>query len=83
MPEPLKSLRDAIVAADARSRGKRAPEPSFVPHVTLFRGNAITLPPVPVDPIRWRVKELCLIDSRIGARSEYDLIERWTLKNVE
>ncbi len=64
------SLRE-VAAADAKP---------LVPHVTIVRDAERELPPTPIAPVRWPVREFVLIDSRLGARSEYALLGRWPLR---
>ena len=77
----LEALRNAIAEEESRSLGKLPPRSAFVPHVTLFRDNRQSLETRAIDPILWRVDSFCLIDSVIGSKSRYDLIEKWTLPN--
>lgn len=49
----------------------------FAPHVTLIYGAG--LPQTPIDPIRWRVRDFALIQSRNGL-TEHRLLGHWPLE---
>lgn len=55
-------------------------EERFVPHVTLAYGGML-LPEMPVSPLRWRVRELALLESRAGHR-DYGTLASWPLRPV-
>jgi 2'-5' RNA ligase len=63
------SMSDAGIGRYARS--------AFKPHVTLLRDESF-VPMHPVRPVRWRVRELVLIDSWQGL-TRYDVLGRWPL----
>ena len=63
------SMSDAGIGRYARS--------AFTPHVTLLRDESF-VPTHPVRPVRWRVRELVLIDSWQGL-TRYDVLGRWPL----
>ena len=55
--------------------------PSYTPHVTLLYDD-VTAAPEPVPAIRWRVRELVLLHSRINQNQPaYATLARWTLAN--
>jgi 2'-5' RNA ligase len=59
-------------------RGFRADDRVYRPHVTLARRAR----PVEADiePIRWRVEELALVESFPDGRNvHYEVLERWPL----
>lgn len=65
-----------LVGAALKKCGLRAAE-HFTPHMTLFYG-ATRIPPQPIDPIRFLVKDFALIHSALGLK-KYEVLKRWTL----
>lgn len=53
---------------------------NFTPHVTLLYDGQL-LPPQPVEPIVWRVKEFALVDSLIG-QARHVPLARWPLQGA-
>jgi len=51
----------------------------FTPHVAVLRDARKPMPEVPIEPIRWPVREVVLVDSQLGDRSEYRPLGRWQL----
>jgi RNA 2',3'-cyclic 3'-phosphodiesterase len=51
---------------------------SLTPHVTISRANKQALPAMPIASIRWRVDEICLIDS-VMSKHEFDIVKTWQL----
>lgn len=79
-PAPLLQLWRAIDVA-LRGYGIVPKESSrLVPHVTVLRDASAPLPATPIAPIVWPIVEFVLIHSRLGARSEYALLQRWPLR---
>ena len=52
----------------------------FVPHVTVLRDASKSMPDVAIEPIRWPIREVMLIDSQLGDRNEYRPLGSWKLK---
>jgi 2'-5' RNA ligase len=63
------AMSDAGIGRYARS--------AFKPHVTLLR-DELFVPAHPVRPVRWRVRDLALIDSWRGL-GRYDVLACWPL----
>ena len=58
--------------------GERLKQQRITPHMTLsYRGKRIA--ETTIEPVRWRVHELVLIDSHVGAH-RHDVIGRWPLQ---
>ena len=62
-----------LLAAKLSNRGK---SPSFTPHMTLLYDRKIA--EEPISPVRWKVNEVILVLSHVGA-TKYDRLGRWTL----
>jgi len=75
----LRSLHDALHAALAQAGVATQGHARFTPHVTVLRAAHRPLPARPVPSIAWRVREFLLIDSRLGAGSDYRTLGRWPL----
>lgn len=68
-------LRESL----ARERVAVQGHAGFVPHVTVLRDGRGGLPDEAIEPIRWPVREVVLVDSRLGERNEYRPLARWPL----
>src|SRR5688500_4124066 len=77
---PLQHLWDELRQALARDRVSTKGHARFAPHVTVLRDSRIPMPDVPIEPIRWPIREVMLIDSELGARNEYRPLGRWQLE---
>jgi 2'-5' RNA ligase len=83
----LRRLAERTQAA-ARRVGVPMPDRAFRPHVTLARSpSVVDLRPlvqvgraVTVEP--WRVDEICLVESVLGNRPRYDVLERFALRGT-
>ena len=53
----------------------------FIPHVTVVRDATTRLPPTPIPPLDWRVREFVLIDSQ--PPRPYAILHRWPLQDAE
>ncbi|MCL7713288.1 RNA 2',3'-cyclic phosphodiesterase [Stenotrophomonas mori] len=71
----LQGLHQAL-ARGLQGLGLR-PEPAFTPHLTLLYDSR-RLPPQPVQPMRWLVREFVLIRSYLG-QTRYQLEGRFPL----
>jgi 2'-5' RNA ligase len=59
-------------------RGFRAEDRIYRPHVTLARRSRAV--DAPVEPVRWSVRELALVESFPAGRNvHYEVLERWPL----
>jgi 2'-5' RNA ligase len=50
-----------------------------VAHATILRDADRRLATTPIEPIPWRVRDVALIDSALGAGSRYEVLRRWSL----
>lgn len=66
-------IHAALVAAGIA----RGPEPPIAPHLTLLRDQTVAAPEF-IDPVRWMVRELLLLDSPRGA-GRHEVLGRWPL----
>ncbi|HUP93069.1 MAG TPA: RNA 2',3'-cyclic phosphodiesterase [Solimonas sp.] len=62
-------------------RARVAPErEKFAPHLTVLRDAAMFLPPTPIRPIEWQVREFVLMRSRMDLQpAVYEELGRWPL----
>jgi 2'-5' RNA ligase len=73
----LMQLHQTLEVQLIKNRLARRPNIKFVPHVTLLYDKQI-LAPVPIDPVVWRVEEMVLVRSEVGA-TKYEHPGRWIL----
>ena len=73
----LKKLHQSIEVQLVKSRLASRPNNKFMPHVTLLYDKQI-LAPTPIDPVAWRVEEMVLVRSEVGA-TKYEKPGRWKL----
>jgi len=76
----LSALSESISEGLHAHGGPMPSETEFVPHVTVLRDADRMLPPTPIMPIEWPVREFVLIDSLLGAASGYTIMRRWPLR---
>lgn len=76
---PLLLLWEALRSALAHARFDGDQHSAFKPHVTVLRDARGTFPDVPIEPVSWPVREVVLIDSLLGQRGEYRVLDRWRL----
>jgi 2'-5' RNA ligase len=60
-----------------KSRLSSRPNSKFVPHVTLLYDRQV-LAPTPINPVAWKVEEIVLVRSEVGA-TKYEKPGRWKL----
>jgi 2'-5' RNA ligase len=73
----LLALHQALGIALADT-GERIKRQRITPHMTLsYRGKRIA--ETAIEAVRWRLQELVLIDSHVGAH-RHDVIDRWPLR---
>jgi 2'-5' RNA ligase len=77
---PLQQLWEELRQALAREHVATKGHTRFVPHVTVLRDARKAMPEVPIEPIRWPIREMMLIDSQLGDRNEYRALGSWQLK---
>ena len=73
----LKKLHQALEMKLVLNRLSSRSNNKFVPHLTLLYDKQI-LSPTPIDPVVWRVEEIVLIRSEVGA-TKYERPGRWKL----
>ena len=73
----VKKLHQSLEAQLVKSRLASRPNNKFVPHVTLLYDKQ-TLTPTPIEPVIWRVEEIFLVRSEVGA-TRYERPGRWKL----
>lgn len=78
-PAELLALVDAL-GAGLHAQGLRVESDDFVPHVTVLRDASRPLRTALPQPVRWRVEDFVLIDSRIQPFAPYRIVERWRLR---
>jgi len=77
--------RDAIALNDAlraalRIAGVSYDLKAFTPHVSILRDAGQALPPTPIDPIVWPVREFVLVRSVLSAQpAQYHVVSHWPL----
>ena len=75
LPPLVASLREPAV-----NRGLEVDQRPYSPHLTVARKVGRRPPAVDFPPIRWEIKEFCLMESTAGrAGSEYRILRRWPL----
>jgi 2'-5' RNA ligase len=77
LPEPLQALWTRWRGALLRAVPGLRLESRFVPHVTLAYGRE-PLPEAEVEPVRWRVNGVALVQSVVG-RHDYRTLASWPL----
>jgi len=70
-------LHEVLCQALAGTADWRRRKPGIEPHLTLWRAHGRT-PETFIAPIRWRVREFVLIDSRYG-EGRHDIVDRFPL----
>lgn len=71
----LKRLHQSLEVQLVKNRLSSRPNNRFVPHVTLLYDKQI-LAPTPIDPVVWKVEEIVLVRSEVGA-TKYERPGRW------
>ena len=78
VPRELKRLHSELSSL-AYACGLAVDSRPYRPHVTLAR-KLKAMPRVEFEPIRWEVREFCLVESRtLPEGPEYRIIRRWPL----
>jgi 2'-5' RNA ligase len=78
-PPALQQLFDGLGGNLLRAGVRAQDGKALVPHVTVLRDADRRLPPTPIAPVRWPVREFVLVHSVIGRQSAYHLLGRWPL----
>lgn len=77
-PPPALEELEARLWERLAGQGFRAEDRTYRPHVTLARRARPV--EVPVEPVRWSVRELALVESFRAQRNvHYEVLERWPL----
>lgn len=74
------NLLYAALAQRLRSLGFGGVPGRIMPHLTLSY-ERLHLPPVPVPPVQWEVREFVLASSQIGQGRPYTILGRWPLRH--
>ena len=75
---PLRAFHAALGAELKKAGLGGATQGEFKPHVTLLR-DAKRVPPAPIEPIMWTVRDFVLIHSLLGKTTHIHLA-RWALR---
>ena len=70
----------ATLGEGLHAQGLRVEGEPFVPHVTVLRDAALPVRATLPKPVRWRVEEFVLVDSRIQPFAPYRIVGRWRLR---
>ncbi|MCI4566568.1 RNA 2',3'-cyclic phosphodiesterase [Lysobacter sp. CFH 32150] len=77
MPDGLQRLWTELGLSLAKARVRTQRSHTLTPHVTVLRNAAAMLPPTPIAPVPWRVREFVLIHS--NNPNPYQVLGRWPL----
>lgn len=80
-PAGLLELWDALGVELMHSHVNVRSADGFTPHVTILRDASARLPPTPIAPLHWRVREFVLVDSQ--PPRPYTILHRWSLADAE
>lgn len=78
-PPALQRLWDMLGGALLRAGMRPQSGKGLVPHVTVLRDADALLPPSPIEPVHWPVREFVLVHSVLARQSAYHLLGRWPL----
>jgi len=78
-PPRLQALVDTL-GKGLHAQGLQVQGAAFVPHVTVLRDATSALQATLPEPVRWRVEEFVLVDSRIQPYAPYRILGRWRLR---
>ena len=73
----LVKLHQALDTAFSKYRRRSSGNLKFNPHITLLYDRQ-GIPEKPIDPVSWRVDEIVLVCSEVGA-TKYDRLGSWKL----
>lgn len=78
-PQPLSALVAALTPRLARA-GFRTDERPYFAHVTLLRSARRAPDAIRIQPLRWQVDSIALMESvQVDGQREYRIVDRWTL----
>lgn len=75
-PQELLDLHAAL-AREVERLGLEVEERPYRPHVTMARRGGGSTPPDVFDPLRWAVDSYALVQSKLGAGAEYQVLRRY------
>ena len=81
VPETLQQLWNELGQALTSAQVPVRSMPTFNPHLTVLRDVRKPLPPTPVQPLSWAVREFVLVDSVSGAHPAYRVLGHWPLRD--
>jgi 2'-5' RNA ligase len=73
----LRRLHQALDTVFSKYRGHSSSNLKFNPHITLLYDRQ-DIPKKPIDPTSWKVNEIVLVRSEVGA-TKYDRLGSWKL----
>ena len=79
-PDTLQQLWNDLGRELTSARVQVKSASAFSPHLTVLRDVHKPLPPTPIEPLTWPVREFVLVDSVSGAHPAYRLLGRWPLQ---
>ena len=79
VPDDLAALWASLGACLHGESVEIAGNESLVAHITVLRDAERRLPPMPIEPIAWPVREFVLVDSELGGQARYTIVRRWDL----
>ena len=81
VPAGLRELHDRL-REGVDGLGDHVNRKALKPHVTCYRHIDRPLKETAVPPIRWPVREFCLVHSELGAEPRYHVVSQWPLENA-
>jgi 2'-5' RNA ligase len=81
VPETLQQLWNELGQALTGARVPARSVPTFTPHLTVLRDVRKPLPPTPIQPLPWSVREFVLVDSVSGTHPAYRVLGHWPLRD--
>jgi 2'-5' RNA ligase len=80
-PATMEQLWNELGRAFTSARVQVRSAPAFSPHLTVLRDVRRPLPPTPIQPLSWPVREFVLVDSVSGTHPAYRVLGRWPLQD--
>lgn len=75
-PQALLDLHAAL-AREVERLGLALEERPYKPHVTMARRGGGSTPPEVLEPLLWSVDSYALVQSKLGAGAEYQVLQRY------
>lgn len=79
-PAGLLELHDALDIELMHAHVTARSTDGFTPHVTILRDASARLPPTPIAPVHWHVRDFVLVDSQ--PPFPYTILHRWPLADA-